>query len=140
MEIGLVSLFVTVISIVSVTVAITVQAGLTRRKEKERFVDSQEEEKVFVDSQTQTAYTYVRSVYFKWNPPKTVPVARWKLSWGTPEVWRFKTTDNPFHAEPVLIAGQVRPNIGTKDSEEFDRIAALVGGEHNLINGPPANA
>ena len=129
MDIETVSIIGAVVTTIIISVAIAVQAGLTRRKEKKRF-----------DSQTQTAHTFVRSVYLGWNPPKTVPVSKWKLSWGTPEVWRFKTTDNPFFAQPILTAGQIRPSAGTKDAEEFERLARIVGGEENLVNGPPANA
>ena len=129
MDIEKVSIIGAVVTSIIISVAIAVQAGLTRRQEKKRF-----------DSQTQTAHTFVRSVYLGWNPPKTVPVCKWKLSWGTPEVWRFETTDDPFYARPILTAGQFRPNAGTKDAEEFEKLLRQVGGEEHLIDGPPANA
>ena len=118
-----------IITVLVVTVAFLAQIGKARRKKK-----------TFVDSQTQTQYTFVRTVYFDWKPPKIVPLAKWKLSWGTPEVWRFNVTDNPFYTPPILTAGQIKPTAGTKESEDFDRIANLVGGEANLVNGPPADA
>ena len=128
MDIKELSIVSIAVSVISVAVAILVQAGLTRRKQKKRF-----------DSQTQTVHTFVRPLAFKWNPPKTVPVAKWKFSWGTPEVWRFKTEDNPFYDRPILTAGQIRPLQGTPEGQDFDRIVNRVGAE-NLTEGPPANA
>ena len=52
MDIEKVSIVGAVVSIVVISVAIAVQAGLTRRKEKKRF-----------DSKTQTAHTFVATAH-----------------------------------------------------------------------------
>ena len=125
MKLDVVSFVGAILTVIVLAVAVVAQIGRTRRKKK-------------VDSQTQTSYTFVRTVSFGWKPPKVVPLTKWKLSSGTPEVWRLNTTDDPFYARPILTAGQVRPAEGTRDAEEFERIAQIVGGERNLVNGPPA--
>ena len=116
----------TVISIIIISVTILAQRSLCKKR--------------VVDSQTQTSYTFVRTVYLQWKVPKVVPLHKWRLNWGTPEVWRFKSSDDPFHARPLLTAGQIRPTEDTPEAADFERIVRQVGGVQYLVNGPPADA